>query len=518
MRRKLLRAIAGFTGGLVLLLAALLMWPLPEIPMQGVAGDFLIRNVTVVDVEAGVLREKQNVVVIDGRIASVGTAKPAQAQASLVAIDGTGRYLMPGLWDMHIHSLKISSQYIHPLFIANGVTGVREMWGCMSEPDSFIACLDDLERWNEALRDKSGLSPRYVLQSSFQINGGEGVPDGMPDFFRARNAQEARELVAYYAEAGVDSLKTYSDLSAAAYHALADGAREHGIMLAGHRPVRVSLEEMLAAGQDSVEHPRLFLFECYEKAAAYRALPDPLGAYNTEMRADFIDRQDAERCASLIDAMAESDTWWTPTLQVLRMSALAADRGFRDDPRRKYIPYLLKAAMWMPDADRAAANSTDESGRNVDAAMYRMALQHVGQAHMVGVKILAGTDAGDTYVFPGFSIHDELVELVSAGLTPADALRSATVDAALFSGQENDFGSIDTGKVADMILLNADPLADIHNTRNIAGLFFNGQYFDRAALNQLLEFAGRQARSIRTNLHLLWDAVNSPIMRVQLAD
>ena len=518
MLKKLLRAAAGFVVGLALLVAALLVWPLPEMPRQGVAGDFLIRNVAIVDVEAGVLRDDQNVVVLDGRIASVGSAETAQVQESLVVIDGIGKYLMPGLWDMHTHSLKVSSHYHHPLFIANGVTGVREMYGCMAEPDSFLACLDDLQRWNNALRDKSGLSPRYVLRSSFQINGGDGVPDRMPEFFKARDPQEARELVTFYAEAGVDSLKTYSNLLPAAYRALADAAREHGIMLAGHRPVRVSLEEMLAAGQDSIEHPRLFLFECYKDAAAYRALPDPLGAYTTEMRARFIDEHDAERCASLMDAMAKSDTWWTPTMLVLKMSAFAGDQTFRDDPRRKYIPYVFEKAMWMPDADRAAANATDESGRNVDASMYETALRHVGQAHTAGIRILAGTDAGDTYVFPGFSIHDELVELVSAGLTPADALRSATIDAALFSGKETDFGSIDVGKVADMILLNADPLADIRNTQQIGGLFFNGQYFDRAALDGLLEFAEQQASSIRTNLHLLWDAVNSPIIRMQLAD
>ncbi len=132
--------------------------------------------------------------------------------------------------------------------------------------------------------------------------------------------------------------------------------------------------------------------------------------------------------------------------------------------------------------------------------------------------MLAGTDAGDTYVFPGFAIHDELLELVSAGLTPADALRSATIDAARFSGRHDEFGSIEAGKMADMLLLDENPLEDIRNTRRIAGLFFDGQYFDRPALDRLLTFAERQAGSVRVNLRLLWQAVNSPIMRAQLAD
>jgi imidazolonepropionase-like amidohydrolase len=174
--------------------------------------------------------------------------------------------------------------------------------------------------------------------------------------------------------------------------------------------------------------------------------------------------------------------------------------------------------MWMPDADRKAADGTDESGRNVYAAMYRLALKHVGQAHASGVRILAGTDAFDSYVFPGFSVHDELVELVAAGLSPADALKTATIDAAIFSGVEANFGSIAVGKTADMILLDADPLLDISNTQRISGLFFNGQYFDRPSLGSLLEFAAQRATSIHTNLHILWHAANSPLMRVQFAD
>jgi imidazolonepropionase-like amidohydrolase len=131
---------------------------------------------------------------------------------------------------------------------------------------------------------------------------------------------------------------------------------------------------------------------------------------------------------------------------------------------------------------------------------------------------VAGTDSGDTYVFPGFAIHDELAELVRAGLTPTHALRSATIDAAQFSGKALDYGSIEAGKVADMILLNANPLTDIRSTGKIAGLFFNGQYHDRAALDELLAFAEEQAGSIRTNLQLLWGALRSPVVWAQAAD
>jgi imidazolonepropionase-like amidohydrolase len=145
-------------------------------------------------------------------------------------------------------------------------------------------------------------------------------------------------------------------------------------------------------------------------------------------------------------------------------------------------------------------------------------MDNVRQAHNAGVRIVAGSDAGDTYVFPGFAIHDELAELVRAGLTPTDALRSATIDSARFSGKAGEYGSIEVGKVADMILLNANPLTDIRSTGKIAGLFFNGQYLNRAALDELLVFAEDQAGSLRTNLQLLWGALRSPVVWAQAAD
>ncbi|MEO8011446.1 MAG: amidohydrolase family protein [Dokdonella sp.] len=516
--KKLLAIVAGLVIAHAIALVALLNWPLPEMPRPGVTGEFLVSNVTIVDVVNDRILPRRDVIVRNGRIDSIDENLPASGQRDLVVVDGSGKFLIPGLWDMHVHSLKISPQYTHPLSIANGITGVREMWGCPSLPDSFVACGDDIERWRAELRDHRHLAPRYIMRSSFAVNGEQGVPAAAPAFFNARNADEARALAAHHAGDGVDLVKTYTNVSVAAYDALAAEASKQGLLFAGHIPVRVSLEKVLAAGQHSVEHPRIFLFECYRGAADFRALPDPAAAYTIDLRTRFIDEHDPVRCAELMALMAASDTWWTPTLQVLRMSALAGNREFRDDPRRRYIPFILWAGLWQPDADHAAANASDASGRDVNSELYRLAMDNVRQAHDAGVRIVAGTDAGDTYVFPGFAIHDELAELVHAGLSPTDALRSATIDAARFTGKSREYGSIEAGKFADMILLDGNPLTDIRSTRKIAGLFFNGQYLDRAALDDLLVFAEDQAGSLHTNLQLLWGALRSPIVWAQAAD
>ncbi len=515
---RVLRNVAiAFAAG-VLLVVALLVWPLAEAPNDGVSGPFLIRNVSVVNVDAGTVSSPQSVMVRAGKIASIGPTDSIDLDDAMRVVDGAGKFLMPSLWDMHTHSTKLAPVHQHPLLIANGVTAVRDLWGCMSEPDPFFACIEDRQAWNAATASSAGVSPRYIGQSSFQINGGSEVPKGYPDFFRARNPSEARQLATFFADAGADVLKVYSEISPAAYFALADEARARGLSLDGHRPIKVSLPEMLTAGQRSVEHARLFLFECYRGAEAFRRLDDPLAAYTPALRALLVDEQDADHCRLLMQQFAESDTWWTPTLLTLRMGALAGDATFRRDPRLKYIPELFLKLMWGPDADRARDGGIDASGRNVHAEMYRIAQHHVGMVHAAGAKLLAGTDMFDTYIFPGFSVHDELAELVAAGLTPADALKTATINAAVFSGVEDQYGLIAEGKAADMLLLEADPMRDIRNTQKIEALFFNGQYYDRSALDRLLGYAERQAGSWRTNLHILWAAVRSPLLRVQFAD
>jgi hypothetical protein len=502
----------------VLLVPVMVLMPLPPMPEKGQAGDFLISNVHVVDVRAGKLLGSQDVAVENGRITRIASTGSLPIPNGLVEIDATGKYVIPGLWDMHTHSTKLASQYLHPLFIANGVTGVREMWGCMSEPDSYIACQADRERWNKALENGRVTSPRFLQHSSFQINGGNEVPASYPDFFKARSRQEASQLVSYYADSGADFLKIYSELPTASYANLAEAAGARQLQLAGHRPLAVSLPELLAARQRTVEHPRLFLMECYGGAAEFRSLPDPLSAYTMDFRRKILKEQDAQRCSKLMAEMADSNTAWVPTLQVLAMSARAGDSDFRSDLRLRYIPWPIKAGMWTPDADNAARKSQLPGHGDTYARLYKMAQAHLAQAHTAGVEILLGTDAGDSYVFPGFSVHDELAEFVAAGLTPADAIRIATLGAARFSDMEDDFGTVEVGKVADFLLLNANPLENIDATTDIHALLYNGQLFDRAALDGLLEFAERQSGSIRFNLQLLWSLVSSPIVRVQFAD
>ena len=168
--------------GITALVAALIAWPAPEPPDRSASGDFVIRNVSVIDVETGTVQPGRDVFLRNGMIESIEPAGDGVLPGDATEIDGSGRYLMPGLWDMHTHSNAFAPQFQHPLFVANGVTAVREMWGCMSRPDPFIACAEDRRRWNDAIVDGLGVNPRYIGQSSFQINGGNEVPAGYETF------------------------------------------------------------------------------------------------------------------------------------------------------------------------------------------------------------------------------------------------------------------------------------------------------------------------------------------------
>lgn len=362
------------------------------------------------------------------------------------------------------------------------------------------------------------VAPRYPLQSSYQTNGGSEVPAGYPEYFRLKSQEDADSLVDFYAGQNVDFIKTYTELSAGQYDNLVVSAARKNIAIAGHKPLSVSLAHALDTGLESIEHGRLFMFECFEGIESFRRLADPVSQYNAQFMREMLQNQNKEQCVLLMESMANSGTSWVPTLTTLKMSAMSGERLFRQDSRLEYIPYMVRTLLWDPDINRASQKGYDQQGRFVHADFYASASAQVGLAHSLGVKILAGTDNIDTYVFSGASLHDELNMLVEAGLSPLAAIQAATINPARFSGLEHEFGSLEIGKQADILVLNDNPLADIRHTADIYAVMFAGRYFDKAALDELDQFAVEMARSLSVNVRFLFDILASPLMRAQLAD
>jgi imidazolonepropionase-like amidohydrolase len=393
-------------------------------------------------------------------------------------VDGTGKYLIPGLWDMHVH---ITGTYYLPLFLANGVTGVRDM-------HTFWPAL--IYGMRKRVADGKLLGPRIVAAGAL-IDGPNPI---WPGSLKAANAEEGRAAVRKLRKDGADFVKVYSKLPRDAFLAIAQEAKKQGLPVAGHVPESVGAAEASDAGQRCMEHLYGLWTACSSKEAALRkgvvdALPRSdnaaFRALMVRTQARALDSYDEKKATALFARFARNGTWQCPTLTVLRALASLDQEKFRKDPRVKYMgPEVL--GMWSPKGDRAKqllALAPDLK------RTYRKALPLVKALRAAKVPLLAGTDTPNPYCFPGFSLHDELALLVEAGLTPREALAAATLGPAKYLGRQKDLGTVEKGKLADLVLLSADPLADIKNTRKIAVVVVNGKLLKRADLDKLLSSA-----------------------------
>lgn len=419
-------------------------------------------HVTIIDVTGAAPRRDTTVMINGDRISAIGDNLPVPAGAQVV--DATGKFLIPGLWDMHVHWYV---RDMFTLFIANGVTGVRQMFGN-----------SDLLRWRDQIAKGSLLGPRMVVASPI-IDGPQPI---WPNSIAVRNEDEGRKAVRRVKQWGADFVKVYALLPRDAYFAIADEAKQQGMTFVGHVPNAVSPAEASDVGQKSIEHLTGILIASSDKETELRDKlvkadsPEARGRVQTTA----LETYDEKKAADLVARLAKNQTWQCPTLIVLRSSAYHGDESFRRDGRLRYIPRLLQQRWNLRATNRSGGDNA------VEKKVLQKQFEIVGVMQKAGVSILAGTDTGNPYCFPGFSLHEELALLVIAGLTPVEALRSATLNPAKFFGLDQTLGTIEQGKIADLVLLDANPLLDIRNTQRINAVVSNGRLFDRKALDKLL--------------------------------
>lgn len=423
-----------------------------------------LTHVTVIDVTGGAPKRDTTVVIIGDRISAIGDSPTISVPADAQVVDSTGKFLIPGLWDMHVHWYFRDT---FTLFIANGVTGVRQMFGN-----------SDLLRWRDQIAKGSLLGPRMFVASPI-IDGPEPV---WPNSISVSNENEGRKAVKRVKQWGADFVKVYSLLPRDAYFGIADEAKQEGITFVGHVPNSVSPGEASDAGQKSIEHLTGILIECSDKETDLRdklVKADSPGARG-RVQATALETYDEKKAAKLFARFAKNHTWQCPTLAVLRSGAYLGDERFRRDGRLRYIPRQLEQRWSLRIANR------NQGGNAGAKKSFQKQLEIVRAMRTAGVPILAGTDTGNPFCFPGFSLHEELALLVIAGLTPVEALRSATLNPAKFFDLEQTLGTIEQGKIADLVLLDANPLEDIRNTQRINAVVSNGRLFDRKALDKML--------------------------------
>jgi imidazolonepropionase-like amidohydrolase len=454
---------------------------LAEQPRRGEAKALAFTHVTVIDATGTPAKPDMAVVVIGDRITAVGRTDAVSIPKDADVLDASRKFLIPGLWDMHVHWYGYDRAYLG-LFTVNGVTGVRIMWGA---PVHF--------EWRRDIQEGALVGPRMVISGSIL----DGPRPAWPDSIGVGNGPDGRRAVRKVKSEGADFVKVYSLLPREAYFGIADEAEKRGLPFAGHIPHSVSAGEASDAGQKSVEHLMGILEACSTEEPAWRKgvldafsnLPQgqtvASPARTRPLTRMILDSFNPAKAAALFARLRRNHTWQCPTLTYLRSAASMDDPAFRNDARLRYVPRSL-GTQWDPTTDY---RFRERSAADWDLARvaYQKQVELVGMMHRAGVPLLAGTDVQNPYCFPGFSLHDELALLVKAGLTPTEALQAATRNPARFLGKDREFGTIERGKFADLVLLNANPLDDINNTRKIAAVVANGRLLDRKRLDGMLD-------------------------------
>ena len=435
----------------------------------------VIENISIIDGVNPSVQLNKTIVIVGNRIKALGVKGEVSIPAKAKIINGKGKYLIPGLWDSHVH--LSSAKYPLPLFVANGVTAVREMGGDLQQ----------VKEMREQIAKGQLLGPRIkmsgtILESERWMNWATENAKKDHDVelletllkrIGVASPEHAREVIKKLAEQGVDLIKVRNTHSAETFLAIISEAKKYGLPVAAHAP-RMNLISASDGGMKSIEH--------VETVASLR--------------------RDVE-VKDLARAFARNGTWYTPTLVVQInwrltpknvLSDLLNDLNGKIDKRNLYVPHAI-LEKW-----KLAVESQKNEGSFDWAEQTRKGMSEFRTMHKEGAGVLAGTDFGALLVYPGFSLHDELAALVKeGGLTPFEALQSATRNPPYFFNLQDEIGTIETGKIADLVLLTANPLENISNTKKIISVILNGKYLSLSYLQKLLKTARTEVQKENLN-------------------
>lgn len=502
---------------LLLIITVAVNWPLPTLNIPERHNHILVRSVNIVDVKSGRILHNKDVYIENDIIVFIDSASESKSKSGYYIIDGKGKYLMPGLWDMHTHSNQHSEWLHHPLYIANGVTGVRDMSGQLDRKDSYWVGSKERLQWNDEINNGNRVAPRYILQSSYQIDGASSVANGFPEFFKLQTKDDAIPLLEFYNNEGVNFIKTYQQILPDAYRKLALEAPKYGMHLAGHKPMFLSLEEAVNLGQKSFEHGRIFMFESFPGAEKLRTTKNWKGFFSKSKKS-MIEDFNLKTATELMELMQRKNAYWTPTLQTLKFEAFAHEKSFTANPNLKYITAIRRKLWWGIDVNNNKKRNLSDETYGLSTKYYNASKDQVKLANKIGVPIMTGTDVSDSYVFAGFSVHSELEDLTNSGLSNLEALQTATIVPAQYAEMQHKYGSIETGKSADIVFLRDNPLMNIKHTKTIDGVLLNGVYYDSKKIQELKYFTESIASSFHMNVKVLYSLISSPLVRVQFAD
>lgn len=403
-------------------------------------------NVNVIPMDSERVLADQTVIVKDGVIAEIGPTAKIKAPASALRVDGRGKYLMPGLVDCHVH-LTVPREDVLALlqlFIANGVTTVLNLRGT---PEHL--------ELRASIEKREIFGPTIYTAGSYVNQPFVNTPD------------EVERAVVEQKRAGYDFVKMHGDLSREAYARLFAVARREGIRVIGHAPRNLGLEAMFEERQYAVVHAEEYIYDRNHSSSNSAAI-EP-------------------RIPELAQSTAKAGIWVMPNLTAFKNIGMQVNdlQAILDRPEMRFMPPRIREG-WGPATNPYTRRLGKEKYPEI-MALYKLLEKLVRGFRVAGVRMLIGTDALNTAVVPGFSMHDELSDLVAAGLTPYEALRAATANAAEFLGTAARVGTVATGKRADLILVEGDPLKDVANAKRRAGVMIRGQWMTEAELRKMLD-------------------------------
>lgn len=446
-----------------------------------------LMHVTVIDGTGAPPQSDMTVIIIGYRIAEIAKSSTIKIPRTARTIDATGSFVIPGLWDMHAHPDDPELWPVNPppkekeklltLLIANGVTGIRDMGGDLKL----------LQEWRAQVGNGTFVSPHLYACGPLL----DGPKPMWPGSVAISTAEQGRQAVRDLKKQRADFVKVYSLLPRDAYFAIADEAKRLRIPFAGHVPDSVTPEEASDAGQASEEHLLQIVEACSDRDAIKKKVDElrEAGATPIERRRAYIETMlatfDNKKAEALFAKFVKNNTWVTPTVIVWQNNASFEEDSAKYAERMRYLPRYIRD-YWDPKNNAHLKNRAPER-LAAEKLLVKKYLEIIGLMQSAGVKLMTGSDFGaNPLLFPGWGIHDEMALLVKAGLTPMEAIQAATRNPATFLRLDKSVGTIEKGKLADIVVLGANPLEDINNTRKITAVLFEGQMFDRARLNRML--------------------------------
>jgi len=462
---------------------------------EEVIKELLIINCNIVDVKNGVIIPNQQILVLNNRIASIDSIT-LNVPGNIKTIDAKGQYILPALWDMHVHTISLSPQLHFPLLIANGVTGVRDM----GDGDSWISDMDDNSERDKTIWERQAvteklLMPKILQATSFHV---EEVEDINNDNYKLKASELVRKLKAR-GEPFIKVQLEEAEMPDYIFYELQKEAKKQGIPILGHLSPNLDVQQVLDNDFKSIEHAWALIPHFVKEKKVLQK--------DIEQKKYDLANQDTAVARDVLTKMAIKGAYYVPThITSNRKEYLAFNPEFNNNPNNAYVEslqlFLWKTINWLH-----TKGYDKETDLPVLENYYKRGLETTKLANGFGVKILAGTDALDRNVYHGISLHEELQELVKAGLSNVEALKSATLNAAEYYDISKDYGSIEVGKIADFILLEKNPLEDIKNTQTINAVYYQNRLYNSEDLKQMKAFVKSQAKSFGITCKFFWNMI-----------